>query len=62
MKKFILLSIVTLSIIGSTSTALAANNVARMAVTKGGQHIAYCAQMMDYGISSCVNLTSCHLN
>ena len=35
-----------------TGSAFAANPVAEKAVTKGGQHIAECAQMMERGISS----------
>lgn len=60
MKKYLILSIVTLSILASSSSAFAANNVSRMATTKGGLHVAQCAQEMDRGISSCLQMPECH--
>lgn len=60
MKKHLILSMVALLIMGSSSTAFAANNVSRMATLKGGQHVAQCAQEMEFGISSCIQMPVCH--
>ncbi|WP_125135755.1 hypothetical protein [Petrocella atlantisensis] len=59
MKKIISLSLLSLLIIASSSTSFAANNVSRMATTKGGLHVAQCAQQMDLGVSECLQMTEC---
>jgi hypothetical protein len=59
MKKYLSLSVLSLLIFASSTTAFAANNVSRMAVEKGGQHVAQCAQQMDFGISQCLQMTDC---
>ncbi|MCR3955529.1 MAG: hypothetical protein NUK57_04475 [Gudongella sp.] len=59
MKKFMSLSVLSLLILLSSSTTFAANNVSRMATTKGGLLIAQCAQEMDLGISQCLQMPEC---
>lgn len=59
MKKIMSLSILSLLIFASSSTAFAANNVSRMATTKGGLHVAQCAQEMELGISQCLQMPEC---
>jgi len=59
MKKYLVLSIITMSILASSSSVFAANNVSRMATTKGGQHVAQCAQEMERGISHCLQMSEC---
>ncbi len=56
-----LLTIVTtlLFLLTFTSTAFAANAVSQMATTKGGQHVAQCAQTMEKGVSDCAQMTVC---
>lgn len=59
MKKYLSLTVLSLLIFATSSTSFAANNVSRMAVEKGGQHVAQCAQEMDLGISQCLQMTDC---
>lgn len=59
MKKFLSLTIAAMVLIISSGSVFAANNVSLMATTKGGQHIAECAQSMDKGISDCVKMLEC---
>jgi hypothetical protein len=47
MKKLLAITILGLTLLSSSSTAFAANNVSQMAVNKGGRSVAECAQMMD---------------
>jgi hypothetical protein len=60
MKKLFAAAILAVTLIGASGTAFAANNVSKEAVTLGGQTVAQCAQMMDRGVSQCVN-SSCNM-
>lgn len=51
MKKMIMAATIVLSLTLFSGAAFAANPVSRMAVEKGGEHIAHCAQMMERGVS-----------
>jgi hypothetical protein len=62
MKKLFAIAILGLTLLSSSGTAFAANNVSQMAVNKGGRSVAECAQMMDKGVSQCVNSTGCAMN
>lgn len=57
MKKLFAIAILSLSLISTTGTAYAANNISGMAVNKGGKAVAECAKMMDKGVSHCVTTT-----
>lgn len=59
MKKILSVTALSLIILASSSSTFAANNVSNMATTKGGQHVAECAQKMDRGISECLQMTIC---
>jgi hypothetical protein len=61
MKKFLAIALIGAAVLSSSTTALAANNVSRMATTKGGQKVAECARNMDKGVSECVKMTDCHM-
>jgi hypothetical protein len=61
MKKLIAIAILSLTLISSSSTAFAANNVSQMAVNKGGLSVAECAKMMEKGVSSCVTASGCSM-
>lgn len=58
MKKLFAIAILGLTLLSSSGTAFAANNVSQMAVDKGGRSVAECAQMMDQGVSQCVKTCS----
>ena len=62
MKKLLAITILGLTLLSSSGTAFAANNVSQMAVNKGGRSVAECAQMMDKGVSQCVNSAGCNMN
>lgn len=57
MKKLFAIAILGFTLAASSSTAFAANNISEKAVNLGGQSVAKCAQMMDKGVSQCVNST-----
>jgi hypothetical protein len=57
MKKLFAIAILGVTLLTASSTAYAANNVSQMAVNKGGQSVAECAQMMDKGVSQCAKST-----
>lgn len=59
MKKILSVAVLGVILLASTNSAFAANNVSRMAVSKGGQQVAQCAQSMDRGISDCVQMLEC---
>lgn len=61
MKKIMSLSILSLIILASSGSTFAANNVSSMAILKGGQHVAECAQKMERGVSGCLQTTECML-
>lgn len=52
MKKMLIVSLTALTIMVFSGSAFAANPVAKIATTKGGNHIAQCAQMMERGVST----------
>ena len=58
MKKLVSIVILGLVLMTSATSVFAANNVSRMATTKGGQHVAECAQQMG-GVSECVQSPEC---
>ena len=51
MKKMLAVSLTVLTLMVFSGSAFAANPVSRVALAKGGQHVAHCAQMMEQGIS-----------
>lgn len=53
------MTLLGIMVFASSNSVFAANNVSRMATTKGGQHVAECAQKMDRGISDCVQMIEC---
>jgi len=59
MKKILSLAVVGLALLASSNSVFAANHVSQMATTKGGQHVAECAQKMDKGVSECVKAVEC---
>ena len=59
MTKVLSMSILSLIIMASANSAVAANNVSNMATTKGGQAVAQCAQAMELGISQCLQMPEC---
>lgn len=59
MKKILSLAVVGFALFASTNSVFAANHVSEMATTKGGQHVAECAQMMDKGVSECAKAVEC---
>jgi len=59
MKKFASIMVVGMILLSSSNSVFAANNISRMATTKGGQHVAQCAQEMDKGVSECVQMPEC---
>ncbi|MDF2905945.1 MAG: hypothetical protein K0R34_1266 [Herbinix sp.] len=61
MKKLLAITILGITLLSSSGTAFAANNVSQMAVNKGGQSVAECAKMMDKGVSECVNSSGCNM-
>jgi hypothetical protein len=61
MKKLFAIAILGITLLTSSSTAFAANNVSNLAVTKGGQAVAECARNMDRGISNCVTMSACNV-
>lgn len=60
MKKLLSITIVGMALLASSNSVFAANAVSEMATTKGGQHVAECAQKMDRGISECASLPECN--
>lgn len=59
MKKILSLAVVAIALFVSSNSVFAANHVSEMATTKGGQHVAECAQKMDKGVSECVKAVEC---
>ena len=59
MKKLLTVAFTGLMLVTLSSSAFAANAVSQMAVNKGGQHVAECAQKMDRGISHCAKMDEC---
>lgn len=57
-KSFIILATIALTFTFS-SIAFAGNAVSEMALAKGGQHVAQCAQEMGKGVSECAKMTIC---
>lgn len=59
MKKILSIAALVALLTVSTTQVFAANKVSNMATTKGGQHVAHCAQMMDRGVSCCARHLEC---
>jgi len=59
MKKVTSIMVVGMILLSSSNSVFAANNISKMATTKGGQHVAQCAQQMDKGVSECVQMPEC---
>jgi len=59
MKKLFSVSALVLVLLTSSTQVFATSHVAQMATTKGGRHVAECAQMMDKGVSECAKLVEC---
>jgi hypothetical protein len=59
MKKLLSTSILAITLFASSTEVFAANLVSEMATTKGGIHVAECAQKMDRGISDCAKHIEC---
>lgn len=59
MKKLLSITLVGMALLSSSNSAFAANKISEMATTKGGQHVAECAQKMDTGISECLQMLEC---
>ena len=59
MKKIITVAATFVILLTFSSSAFAANAVSQMATTKGGQHVAQCAQTMEKGISECAKMPLC---
>lgn len=59
MKKLLIVFTTTALTLTFASFAFAGNAVSEMATTKGGQHVAECAQNMDKGVSECAQMTVC---
>ncbi|MFZ5946244.1 MAG: hypothetical protein ACOYVD_19310 [Bacillota bacterium] len=60
MKKLFSVALVGIFLLSFSGSAFAANAVSQMAVTKGGRHVAQCAQSMDKGISECAKMPECN--
>jgi hypothetical protein len=60
MKKLVFVAVIALALLGTTPQVFAANNVSQMAVNRGGQTVAQCAQNMEKGVSECAKLSECH--
>ena len=59
MKKLLSISALVITLLSVSTQVFATSYVAEMATTKGGKHVAECAQMMDKGVSECAKLTDC---
>ena len=59
MKKILSVSALVLTLLSASTQVFAANHVSEMATTKGGRHVAECAQKMDKGVSDCAKLVDC---
>lgn len=59
MKKILSASALALTLISLSTQVFAASHVSELATTKGGRHVAECAQKMDKGISECAKLVEC---
>lgn len=61
MKKLFATAVLAITLVTASGTAFAANTISQKAVSSGGQSVAKCAQMMDRGVSQCVNASSCSM-
>jgi hypothetical protein len=59
MKKILSVSALLLTLLSASTQVFASSQVAEMATTKGGRHVAECAQKMDKGVSECAKLLDC---
>lgn len=61
MKKLFAIAILSAALLTTYSTAYAATSVSQTAVNNGGQSVAACAQMMNKGVSQCLNASGCNM-
>ena len=59
MKKLLTIALTGVMLLSFSGFAFAANAVSEMATTKGGKHVAECAQSMDKGVSECAKAPEC---
>lgn len=59
MKNIIKVVLAATMLLSFSTAAFASTAVSDMAVTKGGEHVAACAQMMDKGVSECAQMPEC---
>jgi len=59
MKKILSISALVITLLSVSTQVFASSHVAEMATSKGGRHVAECAQMMDKGVSECAKLVEC---
>lgn len=60
MKLMIKLVLTSIMVLSFSATAFASTAVSDAALTKGGQHVAECAQMMT-GVSECAKMYVCEM-
>lgn len=59
MKKILSTFALAITLLSLSTQVFASSLVAEMATTKGGRHVAECAQKMDKGVSECAKLVEC---
>lgn len=59
MKNIIKVVLTATMLLSFSTGAFASTAVSDMALAKGGQHVAECAQMMDKGVSECAQMPEC---
>jgi hypothetical protein len=59
MKKILSTFALVVTLLSLSTQVFASSHVAEMATTKGGKHVAECAQKIDKGISECAKLVEC---
>lgn len=60
MKKVFTIITTGFMVLAFSSTAFASTAVSEMAINKGGQAVAECAQTMDNGVSKCAQMPICN--
>lgn len=60
MKKIFTIITTGFMVLAFSSSAFASTAVSEMAITKGGQAVAQCAQTMDKGVSECAQMPICN--
>lgn len=61
MKTVIKVVLAATMLLSFSTAAFASTAVSDMALSKGGQHVAECAQMMDQGVSECAQMPECDM-